>query len=92
MSWSVSGLGKPAALATKLAADFARIPAMKEPEETGKNAAATAVAALVPTYPDSYVIKVECNGTQYTPDSAKYPDKHIVSLTIKIEALGSLVE
>lgn len=92
MSWSISGIGKPKALAAKLAADFARMQPMQEPEETGKNAAATAVAAIVPAFPDSYAVRVECNGSQYTPDSAKAPDVKINSLSIKIEALGAIIE
>lgn len=92
MSWSVSGIGKPKALAAKLAGDFARILPMQEPEETGKNAAASAVAAIVPTFPDSYLVRVECNGTQYTPDSAKAPDIKISGLTIRIETLGAIIE
>ena len=92
MSWSVSALGKPAAVAAKLAGDFARIPPMQEPEETGKQAAANAVAAIVPAFPDGTLVRVECNGTQYTPDSGKAPDKKINSLNIKIESMGSIVE
>lgn len=92
MSWSVSGIGKPAALATKLCEDFQCIPPMQEPEEIGKRAAFDAVNAIVPAFPDSHVVRVECNGTQYTPDSSKSPDKKINSLSIKIESLGALVE
>lgn len=92
MSWSVSAIGKPAAVAAKLAGDFARIPPMQEPEETGKNAAATAVAAIVPAFPDSHVVRVECNGSQYTPDSSKAPDKKVNQLTVKIETLGAIIE
>ncbi len=92
MSWSVSAIGKPAAVATKLAGDFARIPKMDEPEETGKNAAASAVAAIVPAFPDAFVVRVECNGSQYTPDSSKAPDKKINQLSIKIDTLGAIVE
>ena len=92
MSWSVSAIGKPAAVAEKLAGEFARIPAMQEPEETGKNAAATAVAAIVPAFPDAYVVRVECNGSQYTPDSSKTPEKKINQLTIKIDTLGPIIE
>ncbi len=92
MSWSVSAIGKPVAVAAKLAGDFARIPPMQEPEETGKNAAASAVAAIVPAFPDSHVVRVECNGSQYTPDSSKAPDKKINQLTIKIDTLGAIIE
>lgn len=64
---------------------------MQEPEETGKNAAASAVAAIVPAFPDSHLVRVECSGSQYTPDS-KVPDKKINQLTIKIETLGAITE
>lgn len=91
MSWSVSGIGKPGPLAAKLAQDLARIPAMEEPEQTGKNAAAEAVAAIVPASPDAFIVRVECSGSQYTPDT-KSPDKKINQLSIKIETLGAMVE
>lgn len=91
MSWSVSALGKPAAVAKKLAADFERIPPMQEPEETGKKAAASAVAAIVPAFPETHVVRVECNGSQYTPDNNS-PDKKINQLTVKIESLGQILE
>ena len=92
MSWSVQGMGKPAAVAAELAEDFARIPLMREPEETGKKAAVSAVAAIVPAFPDSHVVRVECFGSQYTPDSSKAPDKHVNQLTIKIESFGPIIE
>lgn len=91
MSWSVSRIGKSAALAAKLADDFTRISPMKEPEETGKNAAAMAIAALVPAFPDSCIVLVEANGSQYTPNE-KVIDKKINSLSIKIQFMGSIVE
>lgn len=90
MSWGVSGIGKPEALANKLAIDFTRISPMQEPEETGKNAAAMAVAAIVPVFPPDTIVKVECNGSQYCPGSASGPK--INQLTIKIESLGAIVE
>jgi hypothetical protein len=92
MSWSVSGIGKPVALAAKLVGDFTRISPMKEPEETGKNAAAMAIAAIVPAFPPNTLVKVEANGSQYTPDSAKSPNIHINSLTISIQSMGAIVE
>ncbi len=92
MSWSVSGIGKPAALAAKLADDLARIPPMQEPEESGKKAAVLAIVNIVPAFPPSSLVRVEAYGSQYTPDSAKAPDVKINSLMIKIESLGSIVE
>lgn len=92
MSWSVLAIGRSAAVAEKLAVDFAKIPTMQEPEESGKNCAAAAVAAIVPAFPDSFIVRVECNGSQYTPDSSKAPDKKVNSLNIKIDTLGPIVE
>lgn len=92
MSWGVSGIGRPAALAAKLAVDFAGIHKMEEPEQTGMEAAAKAVAAIVPAFPKTSLVRVECNGSQYTPDSGKAPTEKINQLTIKIESMGTLVE
>ena len=63
MSWSVSAIGKPAAVAAKVAAAFAGIKCM-EPEETIKNAVASAVEAAVKAFPESYAVKVEASGSQ----------------------------
>jgi hypothetical protein len=92
MSWSVSGVGKPKALAAKLAGEFERMNGnCSEPEESMKNAAAVQIAAGLGAYPDGYLVKVEANGTQYAPDS-KAPDEKVNSLTVKIENWGLIVE
>ena len=63
MSWSVSAIGKPAAVAAKLAEDFARINCA-QPEHTIKNAVAIAIEAGLRAYPESYAVKVEASGSQ----------------------------
>ena len=90
MSWSVSAMGKPAAVAAKLAADFARMQPMAEPEESVKNNAAASIASALAAYPSNFLVRVEANGSQYRPnnDAAECVNTH----TLKIESLGTLVE
>lgn len=90
MSWSVSRVGKPAAVAAILAADFAKIKC-QEPEETIKNNVAAAVAAGLAVYPSNLVVRVEANGSQWAPDSTK-PEEKQNSLSVKIECLGGFVD
>lgn len=90
MSWSVSAIGKPAAVATKLAADFARIKCT-EPEETIKNSVAVAVAAGLAVYPANTVVRVEANGSQSTPDFHKQTEIQN-NLSVKLEPVYGFVE
>jgi hypothetical protein len=70
MSWSVSAIGKSAAVAAKLAKDFTAIKCT-EPEETIKNKVAEAVAAGLAAFPVGMAVRVEASGSQYAPDSSK---------------------
>ena len=90
MSWSVSAIGKPTAVAAKLAAQFAGIKCM-EPEETIKNTVASAVAVALKAYPASYAVKVEASGSQST-DSSKPPGEATNSLSVKIEPIWGFCE
>lgn len=92
MSWAVAGLGKPIALATKFGSDFDKTPKMQEPEQTGFEAARSAVMAIVPCFPPNSLIRVECNGIQYCPHPDTEPGIKINSLMIKIESMGSIIE
>ena len=65
MSWSVSQIAKPAAVAEKLAADFARIRCI-EPEETVKSHVANAVAVALAAFPQNSVVEVRASGSQST--------------------------
>lgn len=86
MSWSVSAIGKPAAVAAKVKADLAVI-RCQEPEETIKNHVGAAIEAGLAAFPANYAVRVEANGSQYAPDYQK-PAEVQNQLSVKIEPLG----
>ena len=90
MSWSVSAIGKPAAVAAKLVKDFAGIKCA-EPEETIKGNVAAAVAAALAVFPASMAVRVEASGRQYAPDSNK-PEGKQNQLSVKLEPLFGFIE
>ncbi|OHC35503.1 MAG: hypothetical protein A2Y50_09090 [Pseudomonadales bacterium RIFCSPLOWO2_12_59_9] len=89
MSWSVSAIGKPSAVAEKLASQFAAIKCM-EPEETIKNHVASAVAVALKAFPASYAVKVDASGSQST--SHAEPGVASNQLSVKIEPLWGFCE
>ncbi len=91
MSWSVSGIGKPVALAEKFRKDFAAMSPCSLPEETVRLNIAASIDPILYAYPPNLVVKVEANGSQFTPDNKK-PDERINFVNLKIENWGRLVE
>jgi len=93
MSWSVSGIGKPRALAVKLAAQFAALDGMNmaDPEQFCKNNAAMSVAATLAAFPANRLVRVEAWGSQYTPDREK-PDERLHTHMLKIDDIGTIIE
>ena len=91
MSWSVSAIGKPAAVATKLAEDLKRITCM-EPEETIKNTVASAIASALDAFPPNSAVRVDASGSQSCPDSSKAPKEVSNQLSVKIEPIYGFVE
>jgi hypothetical protein len=93
MSWSVSALGKPKAVAVKLAADLANIDRMnmENPEQLAKNNAAATIAATLAVYPDNQIVRVEASGSQYAPNGVPDPLR-ISTHSLKIENLGAILE
>lgn len=94
MSWSVSAVGKPRAVAAKLAEDFNRIKC-SEPEESIKNSAASAIAAALSAMPDEYAVRVEANGSQspfYGKDQRVVPGKFLNNLSVRLDPLYGFVE
>lgn len=91
MSWSVVTIGKPAAVAAKLADDFQKNPC-SEPEETIRQAVAKIVATSLAAFPPNYAVRVEASGSQSCPDSSKAPKEFTNQLTVKIEPIGGFVE
>lgn len=93
MSWSVQAVGKPAAVAEKLAADFAKIKC-SEPEETIKNSVASIIATSLAAYPAEFAVKVDACGSQspsYDAKSSQLDGGQINNLTVKIEPLYGYV-
>lgn len=93
MSWSVSAVGRPAAVAAKLAKDIASIKCM-EPEETIKNGVGTIIAAALAAYPESYAVTVSANGSQgpgYDPNKSGATVGQVNSLTVSISPLYGFV-
>lgn len=89
MSWSVNAVGKPKAVAAKLAEAFSKNPC-SEPEETIRQSVAGAIAAALQVYPDDAAVNVEANGSQSVNGSN--PEKATNSLTVKIQPLFGFVE
>lgn len=69
MSWSVSATGRAAAVAKKLAEDFARVNC-SEPEQTIKNNVASAVDAALTAFPPEAPVRVEASGSQSNMNGA----------------------
>jgi hypothetical protein len=90
MSWSVSGIGKPVAVAAKLAKDFAGNKC-NEPEESIRQMAASAIAAALKVYPDTHAVKVEASGSQQGGSAGPQPT-YVNQLNVKIEPVYGFVE
>ena len=82
MSWSVDPIGKPTAVAKKLAEDFANNPCM-EPEETIRQAVAGIVATALPSFPAGYGVRVDASGSK---------SGGVHSLSVKIEPIWGFCE
>lgn len=90
MSWSVNAIGKPAAVAAKLAIDFAKNRCV-EPEETLKNMVADIVAGALAVYPPNLAVRVEAGGSQHAADASK-PTELVNSLKIEIAPVYGFLE
>jgi len=90
MSWSVSAVGKPAAVAASIAKSIGSSKCY-EPEETIKNTIGTVLATALAAFPPNSAVRVEASGSQSVPDSTK-PGVATNSLTVKIEPLWGFVE
>lgn len=90
MSWSVSAVGKPAAVAAKLAEAFAKNRCV-EPEETIKNKVAEAIASALAVYPPNLAVRVEAGGSQHAVDHSK-PTELTNSLKVEITPIYGFLE
>lgn len=94
MSWSVSAVGRPPAVAAVIETQFAAS-SCSEPEETVRQAARKVIAeALAAQRPDS-AVKVSASGSQqssYNQESKSWGAPYQNSLEIKVEPLYGFVE
>lgn len=91
MSWSIGAIGKPAAVAAKLADDFSKNPC-SEPEETIRQSVASIVATSLAAFPPNYAVRVEASGSQSCPDFSKAPNEKTNQLIVKIEPIWGFIE
>jgi hypothetical protein len=87
MSWHVSAVGKAPAVATKLAADIARMKCA-EPEEAIKNSIAEVIAKALSAFPPDCAVRVEARGSQSPAPNDKFTNQ----LKVSIEPLWGFVE
>ncbi len=90
MSWSVNAVGKPLAVAVKLAKDFAGNKC-NEPEETIRQIVGTAIAAALKAYPETHAVKVDASGSQQGGSTGPQPT-YVNQLSVKIEPIYGFVE
>jgi hypothetical protein len=91
MSWSISAIGKPAAVAAKLAAEFAKN-SCSEPEESIRQSVATIVATSLRAFPPDHAVRVEASGSQSCPDFSKAPNEKTNNLSVSIMPIWGFVE
>lgn len=85
MSWSVSAIGKPSAVAEQIAKQCSQYKCA-EPEETIRAKFVEMVTTACAAFPDGYAVRVEGNGSQ-----SMNGDKALNSLSVKIEPIYGLV-
>lgn len=88
MSWSVSAVGKPAAVAAKLNDDFARMSPCVEPEETIRQSARSMISTALGSFRADQPVRVEASGSQNTIDN----EPQYNQLKVSIEPIWGFVE
>ena len=92
MSWSVSAIGKPAAVAVKVQADLNAYKCI-DPEEGVKQAASAAIVAALAAQAEASCVRVEASGHQsdvYGPGAVKTGVQN--TLRIVVEPIYGFVE
>ena len=93
MSWGVSGVGKPVALAAKLATEFSKNPCC-DPEESVRQAAGAVIAACLAAQDPNSVVTVMAGGHQSTVygTDGNATGQYQNTLNIKIDPIYGFVE
>jgi len=90
MSWSLNGVGRPAAVLANLKADVARNRCI-EPEQTIRDDVMHAIELALNAMPPSSAVHVTASGSQYAPDSLQ-PALVVNSLKVDISPLYGFAE
>lgn len=94
MSWSVSAVGKPVAVAAAIEQQFAGS-ACAEPEETVRQSARAAIAAALKAQRDDSIVQVVASGsmnTSYNQETKSWGPPVNNTLEIKVQPLYGFVE
>jgi hypothetical protein len=94
MSWSVSAVGKPKAVAASIAAQFATSHKCAEPEESIRQSTASTLAAAIEAQDPDSAVSVSAGGSQsekYGPDG-KRTGVFTNSLSVSVQPLYGFVE
>lgn len=89
MSWSVSAVGKPAAV-LKTLSDQIKRSKCNEPEETIKNSILGVLETALSAFPDGTAVSVSASGSQ--SKSSSVDEKAINNLKVEITPLYGFVE
>lgn len=95
MSWSVSAVGKPAAVAASIESQFASYGTCPEPEETAKQLVRQTIASLASGHSKpGTIIKVTASGSQSNSyDGPGAPLRDVYNnLSVSVETLFGFVE
>ncbi len=95
MSWSVSAVGKPSAVAASIESQFSRGSGCAEPEETVRQSARVVIAAVLTAQREDSAIQVSASGsmsTSYNEKTETWGEPLNNQLEIKIQPLFGFVE
>ena len=90
MSWSANMVGKPKAVAAKLARELSWFKC-EEPEESIKNAVSAALAAALAAFPPDLPVSIVANGSQQVTDVNK-PAELQNYLYVELKPLYGFIE
>lgn len=91
MSWSTEAVGKPDAVARKIAADISNIKC-QGPEEAIKNEISDVIGLALGDFPPGAVVRVRASGSQSYVDYHDHTKGRHHTLNVSIEPIWGFVE
>jgi hypothetical protein len=91
MSWSFSAIGKPAAVAKKIADELEKYPC-SEPEQSIRHKVGEALQVALAAFPGNAAVQIDASGSQSTQSGANEPNTAINNLSVKIQPIYGFVE